>query len=324
MPPGARLIFSRVTGALLFAGGLLLLSSAAQAQLVRYVASTGNDANPCTSPAAPCRTLQRGINSAPSGGEVKLLTSVDGNATIDRSLTISGNGATVSGSIVVNNASATVVLRNLHLFGTGHNVGIEVTAAASVHIMRCTVERFAEHAIVSGGPAVQLFVTDTVVRDNGGPGITVHEAGAEIGDIGSMTLNVHKSRIENNGADGLLLLGVGGASISQSVISGNHANGINLTFGAAVIVSTTASQNRAAGYAFVHARVVMDSSIARGNQTGMYSASDDPDAVISNSTFNNNDYGIGAYDPLRTRGNNTVAGNTIEDLSGTLIPLPGM
>jgi hypothetical protein len=89
MPPGARLISSRVTTALLFAGGLLS-SSAAQAQLVRYVASNGNDANPCTSPAAPCRTLQRGITFAPAGGEVKLLSSVDGNATIDHSLTISG------------------------------------------------------------------------------------------------------------------------------------------------------------------------------------------------------------------------------------------
>ena len=187
----------RSTLRLLFASGLLLLSSIAQAQLTRYVASTGNDANPCTSHTAPCRTLQRGINSAPSGGVVMLLTSVDGDATIDRSLTISGNGLTVAGSIVVNNANATVVLRDLNLFGVpGHDMGLYIIGAGSVHLNRCTVERFTEHAIVSTSSNIELFVIDGVVRDNGGPGITVSDADAEIGDISPMTLTVDNSRIE--------------------------------------------------------------------------------------------------------------------------------
>ena len=174
---------------LLLAGGLLLLSSAAQAQLTRYVASTGNDANPCTSPAAPCRTLQRGIISAPAGGLVQLLGSVDGDATIDRSLTLSGGGFTVTGSIVVNSANAAVVLRDLHIVGTNTpSFGIYVIAASAVHVDRCIVER--SDAIVSDGPNVELFVTDRIVRNNDGHGIIVYDADADFYYIGAMTLTV--------------------------------------------------------------------------------------------------------------------------------------
>jgi hypothetical protein len=305
---------------LLLAGGLLLVCSAAEAQ-VRYVAWNGNDANPCTSTAMACRTLQRGINSAPSGGEVKLLSSVDGDATINRPLTISGDGFTLTGSIVVNNANAAIVLRDLHLYGTGRNVGIQVTSAGSVHIERCTVERFADHAIVSSAPDVELFVIDSVVRDNGGPGITVYDANAGPTDIGSMTLSVDGSRVENNGHDGFLLSGVGGATISNTIVSGNHANGINLSYGAASVVSTTASQNGAGGFNFYEAQVVVNSSTASGNDGGLYALGGD--VTISSSTLTNNEVGILTNDWVRTRGDNTVSGNTT-NVDGTLIPLPGM
>ena len=49
------------------------------------------------------------------------------------------------------------------------------------------------------------------------------------------------------------------------------------------------------------------------------------DVTVSNSTFTNNDTGILIHDPAtgRTRGNNTVGGNTT-DVDGVLTPLPGM
>ena len=116
------------------------------------------------------------------------------------------------------------------------------------------------------------------------------------------------------------MLGIAGATIARSVISGNHANGINLSFGAASIVSTTASQNGAVGYDFYEARVTLDSSIARGNEGGLSPLGGD--VTISNSTFTNNEFGIFTDDLVRTRGNNTVSGNAT-DIDGILIPLPG-
>ena len=53
---------------------VLLLSAAAEAAVTRFGASSGNDANACTR-AAPCRTLQRGINVTPVGGELVVLDS---------------------------------------------------------------------------------------------------------------------------------------------------------------------------------------------------------------------------------------------------------
>ena len=324
--PHRRIQVSSWVDRLLFAGSLILLSSAAEAQLVRYVASTGNDANPCTSPSAPCRTLQRGINSAPAGGEVKLLSSVDGDATIDHSLTISGGSFTVAGSIVVNNASATVVLRDLNLFGAGtHDMGVYVTAASSVHIVRCTVERFTEDGILSVAPNSELVVTDSAVRDNAVAGLMVYDESADSNNFGSIKLSVDTSRFENNDGNGLFLVGAAAATISRTVISGNDANGIATNYAAIAITDTIASGSPGAGYALYQSKVTLGSSISRGNGLGMLALTDDdPLVTISNSVFvNNSEKGIFSADaPVLTRGNNTIAGNGI-DIDGTLAPLPG-
>ena len=58
---------------LLLAGSALVLLSAAADAQVRYIASTGKDANNCASPATPCRTLPRGITTTPAGGELRIL-----------------------------------------------------------------------------------------------------------------------------------------------------------------------------------------------------------------------------------------------------------
>lgn len=320
MPPGARLISSRVTGALLFAGGLLL-SSAAQAQLVRYVSATGNDANPCITPAAPCRTLQRGITFAPTGGEVKLLASVDGDATIDHSLTISGGGFTVTGSIVVNNASATVVLRDLNLFGAGaHDLGVYVTAASSVHVLRCTVERFTEYGIASEAPNAEIFMTESISRDNGYAGLAV----AVLDSNFASRLVVDGSRFLNNAEDGVHINRIE-VTFTRSIMSGNHAGGITMSEATGAFKDTVASDNQlGAGFSLFDSEVTLESSVSRGNTPGLFAfVSDEPLFVtISNSVFTSNRFrGISTEDTVKTRGNNTVSGNET-DISGTLTPVP--
>jgi hypothetical protein len=72
-------------------------SLAAQAaDNTRYVSITGSNSNAC-SLAAPCRTLQRGINKTPTGGELRILDSgsYGNNAQVNKSMTIFGNGNTV-------------------------------------------------------------------------------------------------------------------------------------------------------------------------------------------------------------------------------------
>jgi hypothetical protein len=265
---------------------MLLLSTTAQAQ-IRYVAATGNDASPCTSVSASCRTLQRGIQSAPAGGEVRVLgpTAV-GGGTIDKSLTISGAGATINGRIRITNANAIVALRDLHLNGSGRfDIGIWVVAASAVHIERCTIERFTEDGIFSGGPNAEIFVTDSISRDNGGAGLNVQDGSAGAGNLGSTMLAVDNSRFLNNGG-GVLIYQVT-AAFSRSILSGNQGHGISLTYGIASFADTIASDNeRGAGYAFFESKGTLDSSIADRNNSGLLGVGETPGVVvISNSTL---------------------------------------
>ena len=131
--------------------GLLLFGAAAHAQdNVRYVASAGHDANPCTR-TAPCHSLQRGVNATPPGGQLQVVDSAGygPNVTITQSITISARGIsatiiTPAGvGITVNAPGATVALRGLTINGVGTGTdGIVATAAASLHVEGCAVERF--------------------------------------------------------------------------------------------------------------------------------------------------------------------------------------
>ena len=215
------------------AGMVLLFAAAAHAQ-ISYVGPTGDDDNPCTRAIDPCRSLQRGINVAPEGGDVRVLGSGEyGSATIAKSLTISGNGPTVAvGQITIDNASAVVALRGLNLVGVGHNDfgGVAIFAASAVHIERCTVAHFTMHGIYATAQNLKLFVTDSIMRDNGADGLLMFYSNASFHNQGTMTLTFDKSHAENNGGDGVLLRG-GVSTFIRSSFSGNHANGISLSNG---------------------------------------------------------------------------------------------
>jgi hypothetical protein len=73
---------------------LLMFASTARAQgIIRFVASYGNDDNPCTR-TAPCRSLQAGVIATPVGPELQVIDSAGygPNVTITKSITISAEG----------------------------------------------------------------------------------------------------------------------------------------------------------------------------------------------------------------------------------------
>ncbi len=129
---------------------------------IRYISSTGNNANACTL-SAPCRSLQRGINVTPANGELRILNSGDYglNAAIARSITITGNGHTVilGNPITINQANATVVLRGFTLDGqrTVAN-GINIANAATVHVEQSVIHHFTGQGISATAAGVEVFV----------------------------------------------------------------------------------------------------------------------------------------------------------------------
>ena len=165
----------RIVRTPLFAATLVsaALSGAAHAaDNTRYISIAGSNAGPCTL-AQPCRTLQKAIQVAPAGGEIRILGSgfYGNNATINKSLTLTGNGNTVflGAELIVSKPGTVVALRDITLNGRGTiQAGLRISAAATVHVERCTIHGFtAAGILLGGGSSVEANVTDSIVRDAG-------------------------------------------------------------------------------------------------------------------------------------------------------------
>jgi hypothetical protein len=268
---------------------------------ILYVSTTGNNANPCTL-AQPCRSLQNAIGKTPAGGELHVLDSgfYGNNATIKKSITISGNGHTVmlGAPITINSAGAVVALRRLVLDGQGSVTwAIDTTAAAELHIEHCVVYGF-NNGIRTGDTAT--FVSDTVVRNNVNIGLGVSGAGAT-------KLSVNNSRFEHNYYG--IFVENAESSITGTISSDNYV-GIVARGGRMNVTLSTAALNHY-GYSLnLGVRAVLESSVARGsNAMGVYVTGST--VVISNSVVSHNGTGIyNSNGTVLTRHNNTVTGNT--------------
>jgi hypothetical protein len=292
-------------------------SAAAHAANIRYISAAGSNANACTL-AAPCRTLQRGINRTPAGGELRVLDSgfFGAAATITKTMTIIGNGATISkGAITVDGAGAMVVLRGLVLNGWGADTtGISIARAAAVHIERCVIHGFTQHGIETQNgieDGVAVFVLDSISRHNGGVGLFINP--------GASRTTVDNSRFESNGGGGVRIHD-GHATISRSIASSNGEIGI-VTFAPVTVTSTMAVQNNNIGFSVGFDTMTLESSVAHGNNIGLNVSGGN--ARISRSTFTGNTTGIDIPNGVvETLGNNTIRGN-MTDIDGTLTPIDG-
>ena len=179
-----------------------LSASAYAADNTRYISITGNNADPCTL-TRPCRSLPKAIQVTPAGGEIRILDSgfYGNNATINKSLTITGNGNTIFlGNIIfIKTAGTVVTLRDLTLSGEGAAVqdGIRIAAAATVHIERCVIHGFPDDAIsLEANAAAKVFVIDSTLRDNGA-GLDVRET--SVVRISNSTITGNAIGIVNTG-----------------------------------------------------------------------------------------------------------------------------
>jgi hypothetical protein len=291
-------------------------TTAHAADNARYVSITGNNANACTL-AAPCRSLQRGIQATPPGGELRILDSgaYGNNATVNKSMTISGNGNTVflAKPITINQADAVVALRGLVLNGQGAALdGIRIDAAAAVHIERCVIHGFTQNGIFVSGNGIEVFVSDSISRHNS-RGVIM---------AGAARLTIDNSHFNDNGVNGIEVQS-GHAAISRGTASGNT---IGIMSSASVsATSMTAVHNSDSGFrASFGGTLAVESSVAYGNRFGLLVEAGST-ARISNSTFTANETGISNSGSVGTRQNNTVRGNTTSETSGNpLTPVPGV
>jgi len=198
----------------------LLLPFAAHGQAFRaYVASYGNDANPCTV-TAPCRLLPAAITAVASGGEVWMLDSANFNSstvTITKNVSILavpgqiGSIVGVAGGPAISVTSLSLRLRNVAIVNNAANPGtdgIAVAGSANVFIEdSLVVAASSSYGInMSGGTVVAQNVT---FRDSKG-GIRV---------AGNSSADVSKSRFSNNNYYGVYVDGTPGSALSTAAVT---------------------------------------------------------------------------------------------------------
>jgi hypothetical protein len=173
----------------------------AQAQRARvFVASYGNNANPCTF-LSPCRTFQVALSAVAPGGEITAIDSAGfGPLNIDKAVTVTSPQGIEAGVVAAGNGDAidinagpndSIVLRNLTLEGGGTGTfGIYLTAAGRLEIENCTVHNFAANGInLSPTTALTTLIANSVVTDIFGQAFAVI-LNSQGGPIGASLSNV--------------------------------------------------------------------------------------------------------------------------------------
>ncbi|MEO8675108.1 MAG: hypothetical protein ABI569_05980 [Casimicrobiaceae bacterium] len=280
-----------------------------------FVASTGNDANPCTL-IAPCRGFQAAIDAVAAGGEVVVADSAGyGAMEIHKSVSVivpQGVHAGLSPAVGIPlpgfPGQSTVVLIDITVFDTvvlrGLNVnhqgavtgGIDWLSAngGTVHVENTIVNGFPNEGLLAAAPGGRLYVKDSIFRNNGF-GIYVR------GTTSNTRLYADRVRIENS-TKGVTAENNVTATIRDSVISGNDTG----VFTSNVTVSTD---------------VTLDHCAISNNNTAFslnFAAGHFSDIYIAGSTLHDNGQTTNAHGPngrLISLGNNSVHDIPIFDVT---------
>lgn len=226
-----------------------------------FVASTGNDGQPC-SLTLPCRSFQAAITAVDAGGEVIALDSAGyGPFTVGKSVSVIAPpgvyagitpGAGQDGIYIY--SPVVVKLSGLTVNGLGSLVGIRVGGGAEVVIERCTIERHQVGISISGSGRTTLH--DTAIRWNTNDGI-----GA------SARFAAENLRVEYNGGYGIRMEGGASGRLADSSVTGNTLGGIGvLLFSDLTVTNSNIDLNRGPGILVAAASsVAVDHSSVSGN-----------------------------------------------------------
>ncbi len=202
-------------------------TTGAIAQLFRaYVASNGNDANPCNLP-APCRLLPAALAAVADGGEIWMLDSANYNTatvTIGKSVSILavpgavGSVVAVGGpAISITAGGLTAALRNLvivPLVGGAGTHGVSMTGASNLSIEDSLIANLPDHGVYVTGTG-NVKITRTIIRNNGNWAVWLQNGSSA---------TISGTQMLQNGNGAVFAFGTTAttttAAVSDSVISG--------------------------------------------------------------------------------------------------------
>lgn len=283
-----------------------------------YVASNGQDSNPCTR-SQPCQTLQHAHDQTAANGRIVVVDPGDyGALTISKSITIvsepladtvSPGGAGLSSPNVTISAGPQDIVTLIGLTVDGVGVigsglqAIHFATGGKLYIHNCIIKNWGMGAGKGGllfapSGASYLVVTNTIFSQNtggsSGSGILIQPTGS-----GSARVSIERTVAEGNGfgivADGTGSSGGINMTIVDSVATGNINDGIlavTPTGGAPVgiTVTNTRSTNNGFGLRSLGPNVTIraDRTTAVGNSTGLTFGSGGALLTYGNNAVNAN------------------------------------
>jgi hypothetical protein len=284
----------------------LLLHGPAQAaqpaptpQMRTYVSGTGSDSNPCTV-SSPCKTFQAALALTIARGEIYVLNSANyGPVTINKAVTITSEGAmggvlATSGAGITISAGATDVvnLRGLDIDGSNTGtIGIQFSSGQALNIQKSVIRNFTSSGInFAPSAASALFVSDSMVTNNGSNGISLTNTGTGV---------VSRVTASRNGV-GILAFGSSvNVTVTDSVASNNNY-GVGASSSAVMVRNSTISSNSIGIAADQSATVLVGQTTVTANGTGWQAT---------------NNGQVESY------GNNNVGGNTTDGVPTTTLAL---
>jgi hypothetical protein len=270
--------------------GLLPAAPAEAAAARTFLSAVGSDSNNCANVTTPCRHLATAYAATAANGEIYVLDPANyGSVTITGPVSIEGHGwasiAPVSGqaAITINaNIGDKINIIGVVLDGTAitNTTGIQFNAGGSLTVRDSVIRNFTSHGILfqtnAANPS-QLFVSNTLVSDNGGYGININPL-----SLGSTNAVLDHVELQNNASAGLAAQTVGQTVtvvVSESVSANSAGDGIYANSSGGNAINLTVRNSRIANNAVdgLHAlgagaTIRVTRSTITGNNTGWVAA----------------------------------------------------
>jgi len=236
-----------------------LATAPAHARARVFVASYGNDANPCTF-GSPCKTFQQAVNVVDAGGEVTAIDSAGfGPINITKAVTITSPPGVEAGivptsggdAITINTtAAADITLRGLTLEGAGIGAtGINIIsvlpatlAGGTINILGCVVKDFTGNGIlvspnsgVGAVPFMTIVIADSLLTGNG-------EDGIQVFPFINVSTSIYRTIVDSNGTGIYINSSIAGV-IDSHVDNNKSAAIFVINNGVVALKRTTASHS---------------------------------------------------------------------------------
>jgi len=270
-----------------------------------FVASYGNDSNPCTF-GSPCKTFQQAINVVAQGGEVTAIDSAGfGPISISHAVTITspngveaGVAGPASGNAAITIAAGTndtIDLSGLTLDGDNVSLttGIQFTTGGSLHVQNCVVRNFTFGINFEPTASSALSVSNTLLSDNlFGVQIAPSGSGAIIGILDHVEIG--------HGTNGLTVSSGSSTvnvAVTDSVVASNQ-DGIYVDAPNAVVTP-------------MNIMMVRNSTIANNTSDGLIAVGAGSSIYVTRSTITGNDIGWATVNSgtVTSFGDNNIIGN---------------